>query len=367
VPEIIRAAPEDVTAPLLSECGRGLGSGDPVLIALCPLVGEAHPLFVVTEDCRSFRTCNQTPMIESPGHSIREQLETILALAREKGVHLVVLPELSVDPASRDWLGEVLSRSRSNLPMGVVAGSFHFDKQGSPRPHNESHFLDGSGLRLLEHHKRGRFRMTRKQLEEAAKKGLFRDPERLAREVAKNPSSIPAEIEEHIEPGGKIHLLEAAVGQMAVLICADAIDKKNRRGLRDAVEELRPDFVLLPSMSLKTDRFDEFMTTMEDLGTATFFVNAHSICRTDQTLAAVCLDLFQRQGDLPTRVRWRASELEVYDRGGQWKNFDPAGSPFDWLSGSQGQRLGLLVDLGAYWRQPPDQRGRLRLVRSSDG
>jgi hypothetical protein len=367
VPEIIRAVPEDVTAPLLSECGRGLGSGDPFLIALCPLVGEAHPLFVVSEDCRSFRTCDRTPMIESPGHTIREQLQTILALAREKGVHLVVLPELSVDPASRGWLGETLSRSRSNLPMGVVAGSFHFDKQGSSRPYNESRFLDGSGCMLLEHLKRGRFRMTRKQLEDAMKQGLFHDPERLGRELAKGPSPIPAEIEEHIEPGGKIHLLEAAVGQMAVLICADAIDKKNRRGLRDAVEELRPDFVLLPSMSLKTDRFDEFMTTMEDLGTATFFVNAHSICRTDQTLAAVCLDLFRRQGDPPTRVRWRGSELEEHERRGQWKNLDPAGSPFDWLSDSQGQRLGLLVDLGAYWRKPPDRRVRLRLVGNSDG
>lgn len=353
LPTVKRARPEDVMAPLLSEGGRDLESGAPFRIALCPLVGEAHPLFVLTEERGAFRACDQTPMFEPEGHAIRKQMEVIFDLADQNGIHLVVLPELTVDPATRAWLIETLSRSHSNLPFGVVAGSFHFDKSGISRPHNESLFLDSAGRKLLEHQKRGRFRITKAQLAACLDLGYFRDAERLRAELP----TLPGEIDELIEPGSTIELLDTALGQMAVLICADAIDKIDRPELQTVVAQLRPDFVLLPSMSFETDRFDEFATGMEDLGVATFFVNAHCVCPEDQILAAVCLDLYRGPGDPATRVRWRRGGwLEEWIRhelpgdAGHWQPLGPLGMPFDWLRDPCGVHLGLVFDLGAYWR-----------------
>ncbi|NJL27357.1 MAG: hypothetical protein HC897_05420 [Thermoanaerobaculia bacterium] len=346
---MVRAEPANDRAPLVSEAWPRFGLGEPFRIALCPLVGKAHPAFDLTMGDRGFRACVHLPMIEPAGHAVREQLELILGLAVQEGVHLLVFPELTVDVATREWLTETLKgRKRSDLPLGVVAGSFHVERATSDRPYNESRFVDGRGWELLEHQKRGRFRVTRKQVGKLLDRGFFCDVGGLRARL----SQLPVVIEEHIEPGTRLELLEAAIGQMAVLICADAIDDVSRHQLRDAVAHLRPDFLFLPAMSPKTALFDELTASMERRGVSTFFVNAHCLCPRGQTLAAVCLSLFRGKDDPPTRVRWRQGVgLEEWaSHAGLWKRLRQPVAPFSWLRGPREKRLGLVVDLGAYWR-----------------
>ncbi len=383
VPEIVRAVPEEDRAFLMARGGEKIAAGEPFRIALCPLVGEAKPQFVLAPGPESFRASRRRPMAEPEGHAVRDQLEVILDLADRESLDLVVLPELMVDPETREWLVRRLATSGSHRPSGLIAGSFHFDRNGDSRPWNESSFVDESGRHLLKHHKRGCFRITRTQLEACLEDGFFADVE--AVQEALEMLSPGTDVEEYISPGRRIELLESALGQIAVLICADAIDP-DRREMLDAVTRLRPDFVFVPSMSFETLRFERFADDMERHGVATLFVNAHCACPQGETLAAVCLDLYRGKNDPATRFRWRRGhpELEEWRRdrehvptqdggegredeehgargrdanvspeakpAGYWRDLKSTRSPARFLHGPDHAPLGLVLDLGAYWR-----------------
>ncbi len=378
IPEIVRADPEDRAAFLVAGGGTGIAAGKTFRIALCPLVGKAKPQFVLMPEADRFRTSQRQPMAEPEGQAVRDELEVLLRLAGQESIDVIVLPELMIDPETRRWLVQRLAKSGSHLPSGVIAGSFHFDRRGSARPRNESCFLDESGRRLLAHRKRGCFSISRTQAEHCIDAGLFEDEQATRAALEKLPPGV--DIEEYIAPGRRIELFESSLGQIAVLICADAIDP-TRREMLDAVIRLRPDFVIVPSMSFETLRFERFADEMERLGISTFFVNAHCTCPEEEVLAAACLDLFREKGGPATRARWRRGypRLEEWcrsrepdpeqpageeaggggagprlppgpKRAGNWRDLEPASSSFRFLHGPDQNRLGLVLDLGAFWR-----------------
>ncbi len=354
-PRLERARPAhaDPYAPLMNEAGIGIDRGEPWRLALCPLVGDAQTCFeLVGERGRDFRAGTACPVTAKEGHSLQEQIETALRTAEEQAIHLLVFPELTIDLETRHWLCERLRHSGSNLPYGVVTGSFHIDRDELTRPYNESLLIDDKGRTLLEHWKAGRFRITGEQLDGAVKAGFFPDG-KLAEVFGLGPHD---EIQEFIEPGSKLQLLETAGAQIAVLICADAIDRKNRRQMRDLIVEVSPDLVLLPSMSFESGPFRVFEEELQELEVGTLLVNAHCVCQPEETLASVSLGHYEQAGGPPARVRWRRGQAaaEKWNRGrkgnkGEWVEYSPEeGDPYAWMRDPAGERIGLIVDLGGF-------------------
>ncbi len=355
LPRLERAQPvhSDPQSPLLNEAGLGLDKGQPWRLALCPLIGDAKTCFeLVGEGRRDFRTHTTCPVTAGDGHSLREQLEDALKAAAEQEIHLLVFPELTIDLETRDWLCARLRNSGTNLPYGVVAGSFHVDREGITRPYNESLLVDEKGWTLLAHCKAGRFRITGEQLDAATGKGFFPGAES-AEALGIGPQD---EIQEFIQPGSKLQLLEAASAQIAVLICADAIDRRSRRQMRDLIVQLFPDLVLLPSMSFESGPFRTFEEELQELEVGTLLVNAHCVCEAGETLASVSLGHYEHKGGPPARVRWRKGwpEAERWNRSrkgktDEWTDYSlKKGEPYAWMADSVGERIGLVVDLSVF-------------------
>lgn len=335
LPRLSRLNPVDRIVPLIRESGRDAREKGSFRIALCPLVGEFHPLFEVWPKDYLFRAAD-------PGmagaEALAKHLETLIDAAVEEGVHLLVLPELMIDEPARRALTALLRRERRALPpYGVVAGSLHLLDCGYDQPcANESVLLDGVGRRLVDHRKRGRFRFSSSFLE--------------VKEYFTRVHPAPAsEIFEDLEDGSELHFLETTLGRLALLICADAI-AKDTQGYLPVIQRLRPDLLLVVAMSPKTRRFESFFEDMAGHWVGTVFVNAHCICRFGDEdepplLAYFDLAFHERREDPPTRAAWRyGKEPECLGR----HPTNPAQETGVSLWRRGEEPLGLLLDLGAH-------------------
>ncbi len=192
----------------------------------------------------------------------------------------------------------------------------------------------------------------------------------------RGPEALAAEIDEGIEPGSELQVLDTSLGRVAVLICADAI-KADPHGYRPLIERLRPDLLFVVAMTPETERFGRFAEEMRDHWVGTLFVNAYCLCellpgaaaKKAPDLAAVDLALFEPMGAAPTRLCWRFGEGEALccyfnpPKAGagagpprDWRAWQPATEALTptglaWLGGSR-KRLGVILDLGIHWETP---------------
>lgn len=314
-------------------------------IALCPLEGPFHPLFSVEREGRFFQALRKGSM--QGADELVRHLETVLEAADAEGARLVIFPELTIDACTREHLQRELNRTHERSRLGVVAGSFHVWQGDSSAeddpPVNQAVFLDRAGALVMSHHKRGRFRVPGNQVNDR----FF--PER--------PEKIGREVYEDIRYGSELQIFETSLGRLALLICADAIAADDR-GYLPLIRRLRPDLLLVVSMTAETEPFDAFAGEMSRYWIGTIFVNAHCVCR-EANLVAWDLALVETKGSAPTRVRWRASSPEP-----ECFYFHPASGPKGWRPLSEapgrtgvsplrhgGQTLGLLLDLGIHWEE----------------
>ncbi len=140
--------------PLFRESGRDASERKHFRIALCPLRGPFHPQFQIhPEKGDSFRAVPQAGIYGAD--RLHRRLAEICSAAARQEVHLLVFPELTVDPHSRRFLSRLLRESGSRFPYAVIAGSFHVWPQEAStdwpgvRPCNESVILDQRGAELL--------------------------------------------------------------------------------------------------------------------------------------------------------------------------------------------------------------------------
>jgi predicted amidohydrolase len=268
-------------------------------------------------------------------HSAPTELTAYLAqlaeLLEAAGVHLLVLPELSVTGAARAQLEVLLTRSRSLV--AIVAGSFHVWRDGHDSPFNEAAFCLPRDVAWT-HQKSGFFRVTRRDIAEL---GAF------------FPAPIPGlqpQVVEGIRRGSVLHFWDTRIGRIALLICADAIAKEN---VITAIERCRPNIVLLPSMSMKTAPFEQLAESLTRHGISVFYVNAGSLCELrPETLAAfVHLGLPALHQAPPTRFRWlRNQSPEAHHLGG-WRAASNADVEV------VGKKDGIIIDLTTHlrWRE----------------
>jgi predicted amidohydrolase len=283
---------------VVTALGDRLDAGS-LRVALCPLTGSTGPRFRVTGD--RFVACPEHAPVGA------ERLATVLAAAAEEQIGLLLLPELHVRP-------EELVGIESAGAVLTVAGSFHVQDGGV---RNRAPVLVDGGHRLWEHDKRGYFRVRRA------------DAERPPFEPA---SGIAEEVYEGIVGGGALTVLDTSLGRLAAVICADALEPT---GYVRAIEDARPDFVLVVSYSPETHGFERRAEEWERLGISTLYVNAAS----GRALRGMCwLAVRGSAAHPPTRIRWADGGLEVWRPRVGW-NADTDGVA--WLH----PELGLVVDL----------------------
>lgn len=343
LPRLSRFDPGRRLIPLIRESGRDAAERGCFRIALCPLAGEFHPLFEVWPEGDLFRAAD-------PGmagaDALEAHLERLMDAAVEQGVHLLVLPELTVDLPARQALAERLAADRPAVPpYGMVAGSFHLLDRGYDRPcANESVLLDHAGAPLAAHRKRGRFRIPSAFLGKA--------PHFFSR-IHPKPA---AEIREDIEYGSELQIVETTLGSLALLICADGIAADDR-GYLPVIRRLRPDLLFVVAMSPETEPFEDLFKEMSRYGIGTVFVNSHCIGGLGKSpqLAACNLALYEPAEMPPTRIRWRygeaAAECVYYnhqDKNRGWRPLEKDSGASLWKHG--GETLGLLLDLGVQWK-----------------
>lgn len=253
---------------VMTALGDGIERGT-LRLALCPLSGVSGPRFRVTDDGDHFLAC--------PEHapSSEAELGAIVTAAREEEIGLLLFPELHVRPEELPALDEVGA-------ILTVAGSFHV---GAAEARNRAPVLVDAGHRLWEHDKRGYFRVPGR----VAHRG---DP------FVAPTGRVGPELCEDIVGGGPLTVLDTSLGRIAVVICADALESD---GYVRAIEDARPDLLLIVSMSPETAGFETRAQELERLGVSTLYVNAGPRA----ALSALCWLAVEGSAELPpTRIRW---------------------------------------------------------------
>ncbi len=389
LPGVVPVKLGDRSDGLFKWSGSDLRQRKTFRIALCPLPGRFHPKFQIDPDGRHFRALEENSMAgegELHGH-----LSALVEAASAQGVNLLVLPELSVDPPALTHIQDLLKTALRKAELkketsslhGIVAGSFHF--WGKPLadrslPVNETVLLDPAGEVSAWHWKKGRFRITPSQVKIAP---------HFYEEIAENgiPANISKEIFEDVHYGSELRVLDTSLGRLVVLICADAIAADDR-GYLPVVRHLRPDLLIVVSMTPETQPFDAFAEDMRNYWIGTLFVNAHCVCSRPEpsgwvdrlrragasvlepvrdrlgirssvpNLAACDLALYEPKGFPPTRLRWRYGKPDaecIYHRPAdgnrKWRPLSQAlgETGVSWLT-SGAERLGMIIDLGSHSR-----------------
>jgi predicted amidohydrolase len=346
-----------VRASIVEKLGFGPASPASFKVALCPLRAPFRPQFRVHDDGALFTIDPAlAPDLAVEGaEALFEHLGEVLEDARREEVRVLVFPELCIDELTRAWLSNALRQGRAPSLLAIVAGSFHVWPDKAQSPFNETVILGSRGKLLWSHRKRGRFRLTCAQVHAMVSRQMF----------APAPTFVADEVEEGIRWGDRLEVLETALGRLATIICADALD--DAAPMLRAVKAAHPDLLFIVSMSDKSTPFVTIAEQLEKLGVSTLYVNAACICDLDtsscEELAFAHLALYEPPGSAPTRVRWRRSpggaaseEARWYDyraRPGEdrWKPMSAAlheGSAYLLPSGR-----GLVLDLAAH-RDAPD-------------
>lgn len=381
LPRLTRVPSNPRIAPFFRDSGEDVVVRKRFRLALCPLEGSFYPRFSVGKGGSLFRVHQENPM-EGPAE-LKAHLEAVIEVAAKEEVNLILLPELTVDASARSELRNALIDHAPSSLYGVVAGSFHLWEGGSAAdgepqgpPVNETVFLDRTGASVMVHHKKGRFRVS------SAKVGpkLFADCSK---------ENLRKEIFEDIRYGSELRLVETSLGRMAILICADAIAADDR-GYLPLIRRLRPDLLLIVSMSDETEPFEAFAEEMSRYWIGTVFVNAHCILeearaaraakeareaaarqeapaaaetqhsqdRRSPYLASWNLALYEAENQPPTLGRWRFGrdpecfyfkESKMRPRG--WRDFsrDASRNGISLLVREE-QILGMVLDLGVHWQ-----------------
>jgi len=211
----------------IDELGWSEKAGLPAIATLHPHGGGDYEVERVDEKARSFFGVH-------PKGAGLEEVEALLAEAKEAGARVAVLPELSL--AAPGGLEEMLARRQGDFPPLIVAGSAHDSVAGEGKGElrvNESRvYLAGKFVTLArKHHAFKTDELAGKSYEEPLREDLTREPK-------------------------TIMVLAGGQTRAAVAICADLIGKRIPSLLVDAGVNL----LLAPSMTPDLGSFNPPLT-----------------------------------------------------------------------------------------------------------
>jgi hypothetical protein len=162
---------------------------------------------------------------------------------------------------------------------------------------------DGRGQPLWAQRKQGPFRLEPWQLAHPETEPFFPGIKSM-----KDKKQLPdKQVIEGIRRGGELAVVETALGRVALLICADALEPE--QGYVELAGRVQADLVFIVAMTPKTAQFDKARSHFVEQNIGVVFVNTACTCRPGRrhTGEMVLVDLsLQESGDLPpTRWSWR--------------------------------------------------------------
>lgn len=272
-----------------------------------------------------------------PPQGYLERLDRVIEEAShpEKGVHILLLPELMIDQTGRERLTERLAAMASDPdwkpPLLTVAGSFHFQRDGESTWTNVCTVLDHTGRTLWAQQKRIPF--------------PYRGPAGSWLQDCPAGLGLEESYHEDIEPGQSTVLARSPLGWLAVAICSDLVPAST--GGVTSAAKLPADWILIPSMSTTTEQFLEVSRDLARAGKIVCFTNVDP-----RTMGG---GLERRPPDFLDQKLWRPDlaafvQTPVSHAFGLW--FDRPDAPSGPDSGSarvaipdRGTWEGLIVDL----------------------
>jgi hypothetical protein len=188
-------------------------SPNKLTIALAPYDRGFVPELMAYEETDRNTVTFRYVHIRKPSRPIvKRKIEDVLTAARDRGVDVLVFPELTVDHDALTAIIDFLAHHNTAEQLKlVVAGSFHKERSEGGYV-NLSTMLDWQGNVVWQHHKLQRYKM-------------------LSEEIAKNPraqairkrfkASAGNHIEENIRTSYPLAFVDTPIGRMATLICLD--------------------------------------------------------------------------------------------------------------------------------------------------
>lgn len=285
-------------------------------IVLCPVSCSSHPRFRADLTQATFTVLFEDPMAEPD--ALSRHVDSVLATAASNSVRLLVLPELTVHPPERERIGKLLAAGHGSL-HGMIPGSFHIPGEGEWQPTNHSLLFGHVGEVLLHHSKQGRFEVQTRHT-----------PGKMFPEMPNPPPAHPLKLREGIRAGEELQILDARIGRILLLICADVLDEGDT--LFNTAKHCLPNLVIILSMSPKCKEFWILAGRLERIGVGTLYVNSACIYESAQEkewvkgredlesppekLWAFVRLPYQYPGQEapPTHIVWRpgAKDLDVY-------------------------------------------------------
>jgi predicted amidohydrolase len=190
------------------------------------------------------------------GDKIKEYIENVLKKCREEKVHVVVLPELSIDKDLRDSISKWLRENNTEKTiLMVVAGSYHVHDSNRNIHENMCIIFGFDGVPLWEQRK-----MSKCQLDEGDIKYIKNSSKKGLKKFGTIFNISDRSGWEKIDISKTLIIQDSSIGRMAVMICLDyLVIEKNYLLMGPNVN-----MIFVPSMSLTLDRF---VNSNRDLGT----------------------------------------------------------------------------------------------------
>jgi len=208
----------------------------------------------------------------TPHDVYKKELEDVIAWARQKKLHVLLMPELSVCEEGRKILIREMEKDSTNLYF-VIPGSFHCkmattEPSGKAAYQNQTQILwnrPGSNVKIddIPYVKTEAFRMNAAEIR-IASSAVFNQAN----------SNNCTYVQEDIECGNAFHLMITPMGIFGVAICKDVLAGDWFNKYRQLV-----DHFCVISMNAKPNYFLSEAQKCVLHGTSFFYANAHQLTR----------------------------------------------------------------------------------------
>ncbi len=221
--------------------GKALQS---LTIALAPYDAGFEPQLLPYERTEGGMIPFRYVRTASPSLSdVKTRIEAILTAAIDRGVDILIFPELVVDHDARTKIGRFLCHQNTSGQLKlVVAGSFH-SEWGEGGYVNQAPMFDWQGNIVWRHNKRSRYALRHEE--------MGKSPKGVSLQESLN-TKAGDRMQENIHISHPLAFVDTPIGRIATLICLDYLQEAVIRTVR----EIGCDFLLVPLMTTSIDTFE---------------------------------------------------------------------------------------------------------------